>query len=402
MTLAMVLVVLPQSVPATADAAQGAAWEQLSGVPGPVTRLFAPTSGALFARVGASLYRTDDGGTAWRSVTLPALGDDGSSRQIFVDPGNHQRVYATGADGLYRTVDDAASWQPIWKTDADFPALLGFTASPAAPDLVYLVVGDTFRHVMKMMRSEDGGQTWTTLEQNGHQFLACNWGVRLLQAHPTDPDRVFRSIECHHAVSSSLLQESRDRGQRWDVIADTGGGRPESVQDPRVKPVTTPAPPPTGTIVPLSEKERPIGTAGLLVGGLGTMPTRFFLVVTRPDQGGGMSLLRTDDDGHVWNELLSYSGGGGATAADDTRPNVTVSDLTMDPQAPDHLFAAFHSQLKGQPATHAIRTSTDGGATWTDLAPPLAEPAFDLALGIDGRNLYAATATGVWRLALGI
>jgi hypothetical protein len=48
-----------------------------------------------------------------------------------------------------------------------------------------------------------------------------------------------------------------------------------------------------------------------------------------------------------------------------------------------------------------IRTSADGGLTWTDLGQGGLGKTTGLALGIDGHNLYAATGAGVWRLALG-
>ena len=44
--------------------------------------------------------------------------------------------------------------------------------------------------------------------------------------------------------------------------------------------------------------------------------------------------------------------------------------------------------------------STNGGSTWTDLTFPDAGDIHDLAVGIDGRNLYAATDNGVFRLPL--
>src|SRR5262249_2341584 len=152
------------------------------------------TSGALFAQVGLDLYRSDDGGTSWRTVELPpAPGPNATRRPIVVDPISHQRMLAIGGGGLYRTADHAPSRQFTWPTDPDFPNLAAFTASPAGPVLLSLVVGRQGWHVIRMLRSQDGGQTWTTLEQDGHDFLACDWSVYLLQAHPTDADRLFRS-----------------------------------------------------------------------------------------------------------------------------------------------------------------------------------------------------------------
>src|SRR4051794_21891992 len=46
------------------------AWARLRGPASPVTRLFAPASGALLAGAVGELSRTDDGGRAWRAVAL--------------------------------------------------------------------------------------------------------------------------------------------------------------------------------------------------------------------------------------------------------------------------------------------------------------------------------------------
>lgn len=398
--LAVLAVGLPLTIPMQAHAAQAGSWEQLSGLPGPASRLFAPASGALFAQVGTDLHRSDDGGATWRAVALPALAGVNPYRRIVVDPSDHQRIYANGTDGLYRTVDDAASWQLIWPNSANFPVLLGFTASPVAPDTIYVVVGSQTGHIMQMARSDDGGQSWTTLETNGHQHLACTWGVSVLQAHPTEPDRVFRAIECHHALTAASLQESRNRGQSWDVLVDAGGVRPETVKDPLTNPAPAPTPTPTGTVYPISTRRPPTGAVSRLIGGQGVMPNRLYVVVTRPAQGGGMSLLRSDDDGQNWVEQIEYSGGGGMTAANDPRPDVTLRGMAMDPQAPSRVYASFRSKVKGQPETIVLRASADGGLTWTNLPFPDSDTPGDIVLGVDGKNLYVAGSTAVWRLAL--
>jgi hypothetical protein len=58
-------------------------------------------------------------------------------------------------------------------------------------------------------------------------------------------------------------------------------------------------------------------------------------------------------------------------------------------------------QVKGGAKTVTVRVSTDAGATWTDIGTLPVKSIYDLALGIDGANLYAATDQGVWRLRVG-
>ena len=319
---------------AEARAQMGGTWEQLAGVPGPVDRLFAPMSGALFAQVGGDLYRTDDGGGTWRTVTLPASGTTTNWRLILVDPTDHQQIYATGDGGLYRTIDDAASWQQIYATEPDFPEIAAFTVSPVDRNLIYVVVRTPRDQIIRFLRSQDGGQTWTTLEQDGHEFLACTWTIFLLQAHPTDPDRLFRSIDCHHGLTSRCSRRAATVAQAGPCWSTLAAPAPKLQQDPRGKPTPAPTPAPTptptGRVVLISDKDRAVGGLTILAGGQSVAPTQFYAVVIKPAQGGGMSLLRTDDDGVTWIERLAYSGGGGMTPATDTRPNVTLSGLAVD------------------------------------------------------------------------
>ena len=58
------------------------------------------------------------------------------------------------------------------------------------------------------------------------------------------------------------------------------------------------------------------------------------------------------------------------------------------------MYAGYSGRLGG------LRASADGGRTWGDLGGPDLGGVYDLALTRDGRDLYAATEHGVWRLAL--
>src|SRR5262245_3348521 len=79
--------------------------------------LMAPDSGGLFvANEFSGLQRSDDGGLTWRAVSLPPEPPTPANHLrnvIAVDPTNHQTIFAHGAEGLYRTTDDAASWELV-------------------------------------------------------------------------------------------------------------------------------------------------------------------------------------------------------------------------------------------------------------------------------------------------
>ena len=123
--------------PSRAPLAEEADWERTS-LPGPVSRLFTPTSGAFFAQVEHERYRSDDAGTTWRPVPLPpAPKPTGRSRfqlrQVAVDPTNRLVLYVEGAEGLYQSPDDARTWRLILPT---ILPVLRIAVSPADPRIV--------------------------------------------------------------------------------------------------------------------------------------------------------------------------------------------------------------------------------------------------------------------------
>ena len=70
--------------------------------------------------------------------------------------------------------------------------------------------------------------------------------------------------------------------------------------------------------------------------------------------------------------------------------------LAYDLTAPDPVVGAFSIYVP-QCCTMASRTSRHGGQTWADMPAPDAREIDDLAVGIDGLTLYAATERGEFR-----
>lgn len=101
-------------------------------------------------------------------------------------------------------------------------------------------------------------------------------------------------------------------------------------------------------------------------------------------RGGGSSapsellFTRRHDRGASWRFLLN--------ANDD--PSVGVAGLAYDPSAPDYLYLAPTG------AGEAVQASPEGGETWQQLGADDKGRVTSLALGIDGRNLYAGTDRG--------
>ncbi|MGI9107875.1 MAG: VPS10 domain-containing protein [Pyrinomonadaceae bacterium] len=103
--------------------------------------------------------------------------------------------------------------------------------------------------------------------------------------------------------------------------------------------------------------------------------------------GGERGLYKTTDNGKTWNQILKVS------------ENTGVTDVVIDPQNPDTLYAAAYmrrrhvfTMVNGGPES-ALYKSTDAGATWSKLTRGL--PATDmgrigLAISpVDSNVIYA-------------
>jgi photosystem II stability/assembly factor-like uncharacterized protein len=348
-------------------------WE-LMGLTDPVLRLFTPSSGVLFAQTATELVRSDDAGATWGSVSLAP-----ATRLLSSDPIQHTNLYAAGPSGVYKTTDDAITWAPILAYGPGVGGdALALAVSPADPSLLYLGVGGgrgtpaDFR----FFRSRDGGASWQQLEEQ--HFSLCTWEVPILQPHPTDARRVFRVAECIAGRNfGETLAQSTNAGESWTALFNPHPSAP-----------------------PL------LGYPQFLVGGQGLEPQRYYLAVNRDRRAGGSSVVRSDDDGATWNEVLAYRGGGSpgfAPDVDPNAPNVRLGGLTYEPAQPEHVYIGrqVFPGFFEPPAGGAVAFSSDGGASWADLGRQDIGAVSDLALSVDGRWLFAATDQGLWRWRLG-
>jgi hypothetical protein len=307
--------------------------------------LYAPRSGALFVKVGGESLRSDDGGTSWTIVPappttpVPAYLGTSATPTVFPDPTNHAVLYATARAGLFKSVSDGQRWEQVWTLPDNDQRIIGFAVSPADPSLVYLAHAGsgTFR----FLRSRDATATWEEVERRS----PCWGGIYLLSPHPTDSTRVFRALACHYGgTANATLRQSHDHGAHWSEI-------------------------PVGFFYPTR-----------LVGGHGTEPGRWYAAGPRDERyaGGGSELWASADDGETWMKAASF---------DSTR----MGGLAYDPIHPSTVFIAVGT---------GVRRSDDGGTTWSVVGRQVLPPIADLILGIDGRNLYAATEAGLFRLHL--
>jgi hypothetical protein len=225
--------------------------------------------------------------------------------------------------------------------------------------------------------SHDAGATWevthTYEERRLPNSYPCGYTYRRIVPHAVTPARVL-TIEGCVVQGDTRPRMSADEGRTSSLFPDLDSD----------------------------------WGANAAVGGRGTNPSRWY-VASLLSNGAytrirHSKLMRTDDDGASWTAVFEDDSG---DPYKNPKPADFISRLTYDPQHPDNVFAVFEryepNAVPSQEPTAAgftVRMSGDGGATWTDLGAAGLPKVTDLAVGIDGRYLFAATGQGIYRLAL--
>jgi photosystem II stability/assembly factor-like uncharacterized protein len=288
------------------------------------TAVYAAAS--IYSASQSALFRSSDGGRTWDPLVEAPHGEFYS--EIMVDPHSPQRIYAGtqgngGVMNLYRSIDAGVTWS---MTGTISPSCTLSFAPGSAPGVVLTACG------LKLLRSQDGGATWTELT------TPFSESVRLTPG----PGGILLAYG-----ATSILRSANDGGS-WTPVAG--------------------APAECPSILALDVDP---GDANVLVIGTGKLGGTGFLC-------GGV--FRSADGGKTW----------GANGV----PGVYMTDVVIDSRSPDILFASA-SYLAGILPRGGVFQSRDGGATWTNLRLP-ANGAVRLALSASGRLLHAATSIGVF------
>jgi photosystem II stability/assembly factor-like uncharacterized protein len=190
-------------------------------------------SDVLWTGTTEGTYKSTDAGQSWTRVDTTLMVMD-----LIVHPVDTSTVitacgnlYSPGG-GLYRTTDGGASWEPLTQ---GLPS--GFGGKPqlalyeSSPDVLMASFGwgYTGGAGTTLCRSEDGGQTWSTMSTVDYSTYQ-GWYSHLVGMHPRDSSQVIcAGIELWKSTASgsNLIQKS----QFFYVQGTPPAGGPEGPPD---------------------------------------------------------------------------------------------------------------------------------------------------------------------------
>lgn len=363
-----------------------------------------PASGAT---VGGVIASTDDGKT-WADSSTGLPPDFSPGNEIVADPANSGLLYAsanemTYPDGLYRSTDFGASWQPVGQLIKGSDSLFTLAVRGGAAPAIF-GGGDAF------YESANQGKSWTLREaglaaeaprrvvadlhtasglygvmteglfhssDNGHSWQPIGtWpGTRSLSAVAVDPVAASHTI---YAATPDSLWRSGDGGGHWTALA-LPGSVPVSylAADPLTANSVYAAD--AGHTVYRSQDGGATWHAAIVGPASDSFTAVPAPIVADPSASGilyaGMAdgLWKSTDHGAVWTSLP------GTTAGATIYSLAAVGDTTT------RLYVSLPEKWPQD-----LQLSTDRGKTWTVLLDPPVEDRYALVAGAGAQPLVVA------------
>ena len=190
-----------------------------------------------FGATGGGLWKTSDGGTTWKPVTDGQI-NSSSVGAIAISPSNPDVVYIgmgeteirgniAQGDGVYKTTDGGKAWKNMGLKDT--LAIAKVRVHPKNPDLVYVAAlghpaGPSDER--GVFRSKDGGTTWEKI-----LFRDNKTGAIELILDPGNPQTIYVAMweagRTSHSMTSggpgSGIFKSADGGDHFTEISRNPG-----------------------------------------------------------------------------------------------------------------------------------------------------------------------------------
>ncbi|MFN8534578.1 MAG: Calx-beta domain-containing protein [Dehalococcoidia bacterium] len=170
------------------------------------------TSEGAAGRLASGILRSTDGGATWGNTGIGIGAQDAAILGVL--PTTPRTLFASAGGKLYRATDNGAS--SVWSALTGPGSPTGFWFNPQNLQILYVTGGSCGGCTLTLWRSKDGGNTWTSLGDNADSFAI----------DPNDPERIYKSSgpATNASASREGIDVSDDGGDTWTTIESGGFG----------------------------------------------------------------------------------------------------------------------------------------------------------------------------------
>jgi photosystem II stability/assembly factor-like uncharacterized protein len=343
------------------------------------------TTSTLYAVVGgpaSAVFKSTDSGGTWNQLDTGPLPNNTFSSSFVIDPVTPSRLYLaasvpqnSGPPGtvILRSTDGGDTWTTL---DPGLPfatAIRSLVISPAAPSVIYAVAATTNGPpVVSILKSADGGESWTALDPG----LPSGASLTSVAIDSKNSSVIYLAVVFGFAQAGGILK-STDGGETWRAI-DPGLPPNTPIQSLAIDPVTSTTMYLLGNGVVFKSMDGGAkwnrATAGLNTIDVQTLATNP-LDPASVYAGAGNGVFKTGDGGANWTRLFAFQlflpspPPAVGSPFPDGAPAYPRS-LLIDSGDPDILYATTTRGNGCYYADNLLFKSTDGGATWSDSVSP--------------------------------
>lgn len=192
--------------------------------PNNAQNIFVGAMGPLFRNdPNRGVYKSQDGGDTWTQALF--VSDSTGIVDMAIHPSNGQIIYAAAwqrvrrpqyrsyggiTSGLYRSTDGGENWEELTNglpTVANQKGRISIAIAPSNPDVLYARYADAIGSIQGVYRSNDGGDSWTTMNSSALNNVGFHWWFRGIVIDPTDENTIYNV--------DFQVQKSTDGGSSW-------------------------------------------------------------------------------------------------------------------------------------------------------------------------------------------
>ena len=183
------------------------------------------------------IWKTIDGGANWTNTTTTFTTSYPWS-DVAIDPNNHLIIYAAvgyyggySGNGVYKSINGGTTWTLLsGGPTGTASGRIVIAVSLSNSQVVYVTSSSPSTYgLYKMMRSDNGGSTFTDLTAGTPNFLGGQgWYDIVIGVDPSNSAIVYASGVENYSTGGDLVIMSASSGVSWSDISSMGGIEPHT------------------------------------------------------------------------------------------------------------------------------------------------------------------------------